>query len=315
MSDRNVLDPKQTASRRPPAPQGAARAGTVYGYPLSLLDAPTLATWSGAAGFMLTLSRWYARVFGYPELAAHRRFRYVRAALDREGGRTVLDLGAGNGLYSIADAMARPGTVHVVADVSRRHVRRACDTGLALGAPVSGMVCRAEALPLATASVETVLLIEVLQFVEGDLAAFAEVARVLRRGGAWLCEQDWAARGVAPAPVVEDRLRKRRAGYTVPELHAAAARVGLEIVWTRPVSGAIGRWWESIDGRLFRASRLLHLLLFPLVRAVAWATTPAAREGRPGTVLYLFRKPGGGGVTGLGPQAGGDHFPQPTGTA
>jgi ubiquinone/menaquinone biosynthesis C-methylase UbiE len=300
MIQRDVLEPKSPrpvsdtaqglkghlARRKAPG-----RAGTVYGHALSLLDRATLAAWSDAAGIKFFLAGWYARLFGYPELAAHRRFGKVRDALRRDGGRVVLDLGAGNGLYSVADAIARPGTLHIVADISFRHLRRARDTGAALTVPLWGVACSAESLPLATASVDSVLLIEVLQFLDDDDATIAEVARVLRPGGTWICEQEWAAEGASLARVDENRLRKRRVGYTTDELSAAAARAGLVLEWTKPVSNTIGRWWESVDGRLFRASRPLHLLLFPLTRLAARASTPLPRDGLPGTVLYLFRKP------------------------
>jgi SAM-dependent methyltransferase len=298
--DRPALDPAKARTLPDPDqvpcdPDGEgripARAGDTYGHALSLLDRKTLAAWSDTKGVKFTLSRWYARLFGYPELAAHRRFRKVCDGLRHDGGRTVLDLGAGNGLYSIADAVARPGSAHVVADVSRRHLRRACVTGGALALPLWGVACSAEALPFAAASVDTVLLIEVLQFLDHDDATIAEVARVLRPGGTWLCEQEWAATGASLDTGGEARLRKRRVGYTPHDLRAAATRAGLVLEWHQPVSNSIGRRWEAVDGRLFRASRRLHLLLFPLIRLVAWASTPAPRDGRPGTVLYLFRKP------------------------
>jgi SAM-dependent methyltransferase len=270
-------------------------AGDVYGRVLAYLDATTLATWSESSGLRLLVSRWYARVFGFPELAAHRRFGPIRKALRLHGGSKVLDLGAGNGLYSVADGIGRPESAHFLADISRRHMRRATATGQTLGLPIWGITCSAEALPLATESVDSVLLIEVLQFIDDDAAAIKEIARVLRPGGMWLCEQDRAPVGTTLVWTPEARLRKRRVGYTAEALCKLAASVGLVLDGSRMVSGPVSRWWESIDGRIFRMSRGLHYILFPLVHLVAWLSTPVHPTGDSGTVLYAFRKLGTGG--------------------
>jgi SAM-dependent methyltransferase len=268
-------------------------AGDVFGRALAYLDAPTLATWSGSSGVRLLLSRWYARLFGFPELAAHRRFRPVQGMLRRHGGEKVLDLGAGNGLYSIADAVNRPRSAHVLADVSVRHMRRATATGRALALPIWGIACSAEALPLAAESVDTVLLIEVLQFIEDDRTAVGEAARVLRPGGVLLCEQERPPFGASVVRTAEPRLQKRRVGYTAEALCELALGAGLVLEASQMVSGPMGRWWESLDGRIFRRNRTLHLVLFPFARLLAWLSAPAAVKGRPGTVLYLFRRTSG----------------------
>jgi SAM-dependent methyltransferase len=280
----------------PPARRLPRAAGSAYGRALAYLDAPTLALWSGANGIGLHLSQWYARAFGFPELAAHRRFGTLRDLLRRNGGGRVLDLGAGNGLYSVGDAIDRPGTTHVLADVSLRHMSRATATGHALGLPMWGIACSAAALPLATASLDSVLLVEVLQFIDDDEAAIQEVARVLRPGGAWLCEQEHPPADSSPVRTEEARLQRRRAGYSPEALTALAERAGLSLEHSQMVSGPMGRWWEGFDGRMFRRSRLMHFVLFPLIHLLARLSTPAPVHGTPGTVLYLFRK------TGIGPK-------------
>ncbi len=267
-------------------------AGDVYGRVLAHLDARTLTAWSEASGLKLLVSRWYARLFGFPELAAHQRFGPIRRALHQHGGGRVLDLGAGNGLYSIADSIRRPGSIHFLADISRRHMHRATVTGGALDLSIWGVVCSAEAIPLASESIDSVLLIEVLQFVDDDAVAIREIARALRPGGMWLCEQDWPPVGTPLVLTAETRLRKRRIGYTSDALCELAAKAGLTLKEARKVSGRVGRWWEAIDGQIFRRSRSLHYLMFPLVRLSAWVTTLAHPSSQSGTILYVFQKEG-----------------------
>jgi SAM-dependent methyltransferase len=161
---------------------------------------------------------------------------------------------------------------------------------------VWGVACSAEALPIAAASLDTILLIEVLQFVDDDRAAIREISRVLRPGGVWVCEQDSPPQATTMVAVAERRLQKRRVGYSPEALSALAAEAGLELVSMRIVSGPTGRWWESVDGRIFGRSRTLHSVLFPFIRALSWLTTPQPVTGESGSVLYLFRKQGGNGT-------------------
>jgi SAM-dependent methyltransferase len=278
---------RATADRTEPLPRSAGKA---FGRALAYLDNPTLALWSEAAGLRLLLSRWYAKVLGFPELAAHRRFGPIQDMLRQHGGGTVLDVGAGNGLYSVADAINRPGSTHFLADVSLRHMRRANATGRSLALPIWGITCSAPALPLATECLDTVLLIEVLQFVDEDRAAIGEIARVLRPGGVWVCEQEYPPVHSSLGSNPEARLQKRRIGYSPKALCELAARAGLILEHSQVVSGGIGRWWESLDGRIFQRSRLLHFVLFPLNHLLSWLLTPLPVDGKPGTVLYVFRK-------------------------
>jgi SAM-dependent methyltransferase len=268
-----------------------ARAGERYGRVLGYLDASTLEGWSGASGVRLLVSRWYARVFGFPELAAHQRFGPIQGMLRRYGGQRVLDLGAGNGLYSLADGVARPGATHILADVSHRHMRRATTTGAALGLQVQCITGSADSLPLPAASVDTVLVIEVLQFLDDDEGAIREIARVLRPGGVWLCEQDSPPPGTPLPRSNEDRLQKRRAGYAPETLRDLAGKAGLVLEASQMVAGPRARRWEAWDGRLFQRNRSVHFLLFPLIRLAAWLTTSTPVPGSSGTVLFCFRKP------------------------
>ena len=291
-----LSDPTAFRTPTPSAAKVPPTSGKAYGKALAYADALTLGRWTGGSGFTVTLFRWYLRLFGYPELAAHRRFGSVQEALHR-GGTTVLDVGAGSGLYSIADAVSRPSGIRLLADVSRRHMHRAQATARALGLPLDALVCNAAALPIADDSIDAVLVIEVLQFTDDDVAVIAEVARVLRPGGRWICEQeianDEAAQARLDARITpEARLTKRRAGHSEQRLRHLATAHGLRLESTGVISGLPSRWWERVESRILSRSRALHLVLFPLLRLLAGLGRCLPREAQPGTVLYQFRKSG-----------------------
>jgi len=98
---------------------------------------------------------------------------HVAWALER-GGETILDLGCATGGYCLA--LARQGRRCTGVDVNAAYVERARAAGVDAhhvepGAP----------LPLADASVDTVLLFEVLEHVPEPLPLLREARRVARR--------------------------------------------------------------------------------------------------------------------------------------
>jgi 2-polyprenyl-6-hydroxyphenyl methylase/3-demethylubiquinone-9 3-methyltransferase len=109
------------------------------------------------------------------------RLGFYLAALGDQGGRLVLDAGCGGGLVSkgLAEAGVRvvgvdrlPGCLEVA--------RRAVPAGLRTA------VGELERLPFADASFDAVVAADVLEHVPDLPAAVAELARVLRPGGAFL---------------------------------------------------------------------------------------------------------------------------------
>lgn len=104
--------------------------------------------------------------------------RVVRAAR----GRTVLDYGCGVGVHSLS--VARDGAHVIGCDISAAAIavatRRASERGLA--ARTHFLAANGEALPLADQTVDVVMSIAVLSFVDLE-QSLGEIRRVLRPGG------------------------------------------------------------------------------------------------------------------------------------
>ncbi len=266
----------------------AARAR--YGALLGFAD-PVLATaWCGPSRLKQVAFRSYCRLFGYPELAAHRRYSLIREALKSRECSCVVDVGTRNGLYTLADALARPTTTYVGVDISAPHLRRLSAAAKGFSLHVYPLRGRAEALPLPDECADGVLTIEVLQFVNDDRQAVNEIGRVLCRGGLWWCEQELESAGRMTGEPRDRTLLKHRRGHSSEGLQALANAAGLRLVTTRPVDGAIGRWWEGLESRIREHSRTLHLVTFPILRLLAAATANRWTERSPATVLYCFER-------------------------
>src|SRR5205823_3014123 len=149
---------------------------------------------------------------------------------------------------------------------------------------VRPLAARAEALALPGECTDLVLTIEVLQFVEDDRRAVAEIARVLRRGGLWWCEQELEGAGRVTCPADDPALTKHRPGHSPQRLTELADEAGLRLVTWRRVDGSIARWWQRLESRIRTLSPVLHLLAFPALRALSTATANGWIDRSPATV-------------------------------
>lgn len=135
--------------------------------------------------------RWFETSPGR-EIFAHE----VACLEELVGAGRWLEVGVGTGRFAAALGI-RAGI-----DPSREMLRRAVSRG------VRGIVGRAEALPLAGRSLDGVLLVVTICFVDDPAAAIRECARVLRPGGALVL-------GLVPAESAwgRDYARKGREGH------------------------------------------------------------------------------------------------------
>jgi ubiquinone/menaquinone biosynthesis C-methylase UbiE len=99
----------------------------------------------------------------------------LREALAGAPGRRLVDVGGGTGNY--ARALAGEGWDPLVVDRSPAMLARAAAKGLAT------LEGDAQALPLADASADAVMLVSMLHHVEAPGTALAEARRILRPGG------------------------------------------------------------------------------------------------------------------------------------
>ncbi|MCC7175397.1 MAG: class I SAM-dependent methyltransferase [Bryobacterales bacterium] len=127
--------------------------------------------------------------------AAYRRWRQSplgaltekleqRAVLSLAGnpsGRSVLDVGCGDGAYSIRAALAGGNAVGL--DRSRPMLDAARTESASTGVPVDWCQGHAQALPFRDGAFDLVLAVTVLCTVPEPVAALREISRVLRPGG------------------------------------------------------------------------------------------------------------------------------------
>lgn len=115
------------------------------------------------------------------DMAFRRRVATIFEWLDFSEGRTILDCGCGRGFYlDMVSSLARCRLVGLERDTEIIAKARALVGGRAHVSLVQGSL---DGLPFRNNSFEGVIASEVLEHVEDDIGALAEIARVLKPGG------------------------------------------------------------------------------------------------------------------------------------
>jgi len=119
------------------------------------------------------------------------RFGFFRSALMDQMridpiGRTALDVGCGGGL--LAEEFARLGLSVTGIDPSRSSLLAARKHAANSGLTIKYLAGRGESLPFADESYDIVFCCDVLEHVDNPDKVIAEIARVLKQDGVFLCD-------------------------------------------------------------------------------------------------------------------------------
>ncbi|WP_287799773.1 class I SAM-dependent methyltransferase [Acidiphilium sp.] len=205
---------------------------------------------SGVAGMARAYAGWRASTLG--RITDRLEDVLLRDLLGDVAGRAVLDLGCGDG--KLAVRLAALGARVVGLDSDPAMLRAAASRAAAAGVGVDFAAGRAQTLPFPDRRFDVVVAVTVLCFVPDAEAAFREIARVLRPGGAVVIGELgrwnlWALRRRIRG-WLGNRLWRAARFHTADELRRLAAGAGLE---ARALRGAI---------------------FYPPLAALAWAMVP-----------------------------------------
>ena len=205
---------------------------------------------NGVAGMTRAYARWRASTLG--RITDRLEGALLRDMLGDVAGRAVLDLGCGDGKLAVRLAALGAGVVGLDPDPAM--LRAAASRAAAAGVGVEFAAGRAQTLPFPDRRFDVVVAVTVLCFVPDAEAAFREIARVLRPGGAVVIGELgrwslWALRRRVRG-WLGNRLWYAAHFRTAGELRRLAADAGLEV---RALRGAV---------------------FYPPLGALAWAMAP-----------------------------------------
>jgi len=209
----------------------------------------------------------------------------VFALVGKVSGLGVLDVGCGDGAYSIHAAQL--GATVTGLDISPAMLAAARRRADATGVSVEWREGRAEALPFPAASYDVVMAVTVLCFVPDAAAAIREMARVLRPGGVIVIGELgryslWAFTRRVRA-WFGDKFWREAHFWTPGELRRLVERSGLKFGALRgavyyPPSRIVAKWLAPRDGSLARMTSAGAAFL--CIRADKPPSSNSTRPGR-----------------------------------
>jgi ubiquinone/menaquinone biosynthesis C-methylase UbiE len=174
------------------------------------------------------------------------------------GGLKVLDVGCGDGVYSVR--ASREGADVVGLDHSRSMLEAARARAASAGAVVTWCQGDAMALPFRDASVDMVLAVTALCLISEPLAALNEMNRVLRPGGVLVVGELgrwslWALRRRLRG-WLGDRFWRTAHFWTAAELRRILTHAGLRVSRVRgavyyPPSAALAKLMSGMEKSMF----------------------------------------------------------------
>jgi SAM-dependent methyltransferase len=213
------------------------------------------------------------------------KFRIVYKFLTGDLGR-VADIGCGPGVFTryLCESASEVWAADVdEASLGRVRARHRDRTNLHCVATF------ADRLPFADGSLDTILLLEVLEHVADDAACIREVCRVLAPGGRFVISVP-----VPPGEVNEDdRWGHKREGYQRDELEELLENNGFEVLSSSFAQFKFSRLGERLVQRWRRRFHLPAPIFLTWVGYLDYVLSSEAREAGgclPACVLMMARK-------------------------
>jgi SAM-dependent methyltransferase len=183
--------------------------GSVSGRSAAVLPSPGLGARAPLSHLYWIWWLYHALIADVVAMQRPTKYKFVYEFLGHDLGTTA-DIGCGPGVFT--RYLCRNATFVFTADVDRASLGRtfARHTREKNLAP---LVTRVNQLPFRDASLDTVLLLEVLEHLEDDAGALREIARILRPGGKLVISVP-----VPPGEIDAGEFGHKREGYTRADL-------------------------------------------------------------------------------------------------
>ena len=192
------------------------------------------------------IASFYHKIFGRLDINTQIRARIIfkeLAIIEKEKSDKVLDIGCGDGIFSIEPAKIGYSVVGV--DLNVKSVNYAKYFSKRSEVKIDFLVDDASHLPFANESFDIILCSEVLEHIKDDEGAIREIERVLKQNGLLILTVPSDKASPYPGHV--------RCGYSLYEISSKLTKSGINIINKKIVSYP------------FRLGYKLSFLLFPFV--------------------------------------------------
>lgn len=219
---------------------------------------------------LLSLSKMYFFLFGYPDVAGQKRYLIVEKFLKLKKGEKILDAGTGNGIYlqEFGDRYLTDG-VGIDARVDR--IKAAKMINKYLDGKNIFINSTLEKVDLKHKKFDKIFCLEVLEHIVNDSEVLKKLSKNLIKGGLFVISVPMKGTGLTKEQQEDPNFKPEkyghvRSGYDECELRNLAKNAGLKVVSIQKYFFFVSKYLVKFQQLLYKNGfAILNLLLSPLL--------------------------------------------------
>jgi len=223
---------------------------------------------------LLSLSKLYFYLFGYPDVASQRRYLIVEKLLHLKKGEKVLDAGCGNGIY-LQEFGNKFGVSGLGVDVRKNRIQSAKRINKYLGRDDVFLASTLEKVNLGKNKFDKAICLEVLEHIVDDGGAIKRLSKNLKKGAIFVVSVPMKGTALSKEQENDPNFKPKkyehvRSGYEIKDIKRLAKVSGLKIVSIKKYFFLVSRYMVKIQQLIYKKNlTLLNLLSSPILLLIS----------------------------------------------
>lgn len=219
---------------------------------------------------LLSLSKIYFYLFGYPDVAGQRRYLIIEKLLKLKKGEKILDAGTGNGIY-LQEFGNKYLTDGVGIDARKDRIKVAKMINRYLDGKNVFITSTLEKADLKHKKFDKIFCLEVLEHIVNDSGVLKSLSKNLIKKGLFVISVPMKGTGLTKEQQEDPNFKPEkyghvRSGYTDRELRVLAKEAGLKVVLIQKYFFFVSKYIVKFQQLLYKKGFIVfNLLLSPLL--------------------------------------------------
>jgi 2-polyprenyl-3-methyl-5-hydroxy-6-metoxy-1,4-benzoquinol methylase len=223
---------------------------------------------------LLSLSKIYFFLFGYPDVAGQRKYMIIEKLLKLKKSETILDAGTGNGIY-LQEFGNRYLTSGVGIDARVERIKAAEKINKYLKGNNVFITSTLEKVNLGHKRFDKIICLEVLEHIVNDIDVLKKLTKSLDKGGLLIISVPMKGTGLTKKQQEDPNFKPEkyghvRSGYDERELRKLAINAGLKVVSIQRYFFFVSKYAVKFQQLLYKKGFIiLNLIFSPLLLIIS----------------------------------------------
>jgi len=219
---------------------------------------------------LLSLSKLYLYLFGYPDIASQRRYLIVEKLLHLKKGEKLLDAGCGNGIY-LQEFGNKFDVDGLGVDARKNRIQSAKRINKYLGRNDIFLTSTLEKVNLGKNKFDKAVCLEVLEHIVDDGGVIKRLSKNLKKGAIFVVSVPMKGTALSKEQENDPNFKPEkyehvRSGYDESELRTLALNAGFKVVSIQKYFFFVSRYTVRFQQFLYKKGLvILNLIISPLL--------------------------------------------------